>query len=257
VCASSHSGWRYRSVRKDVLSKLPTFDSASLLRLSVSCLRQVLPFSISAFWVSGAPLFDQRLQPVDTSGGRCRGFSNRRPRVVLTPRPVEMPTSDVNSPVFGSGIRAPPDRQYYVAVVGQLKIRIARRSLRRTGDRRASFQSTRQERQLAKRPGSSADPCGHHGGWRRSDGTGPTPGPAWRTASMPTLISCPFWSLRDRRGRKPSREHPETSDRHPIAAGLAERPGQRNAVEPCQAQLGRRAYFPELEFVIACTLMSR
>ena len=39
-CAASHSGWRYRSARKDVLSKLPTFDSASLLRSSSLCLRR-------------------------------------------------------------------------------------------------------------------------------------------------------------------------------------------------------------------------
>src|ERR1039458_2477431 len=32
VCAWSHSVWRYRGERKDVLSKLPTFYSASLLR---------------------------------------------------------------------------------------------------------------------------------------------------------------------------------------------------------------------------------
>ena len=28
---------------------------------------QVLPFSISAFWVSGAPVFDQRLHPAQAS----------------------------------------------------------------------------------------------------------------------------------------------------------------------------------------------
>ena len=32
--------WRYRIARKDVLSKLPTFDSASLLRSSSLCLRR-------------------------------------------------------------------------------------------------------------------------------------------------------------------------------------------------------------------------
>ena len=40
VCASSHSVWRYRGERKDVLSKLPTFYSASLLRSSSLCLRR-------------------------------------------------------------------------------------------------------------------------------------------------------------------------------------------------------------------------
>jgi hypothetical protein len=50
-----------------------------------------------------------------------------------------------------------------------------------------------------------------------------------RTASMPTSVSCPLWSLRDKRGRALSREHPKTPDGHPIATRSAKRlgPAQR------------------------------
>ena len=47
------------------------------------------------------------------------------------------------------------------------------------------------------------------------------PGPAWQSASMPTLISCLAWNLRDQRGR--CRESLEKLGRHPIAGMSAER----------------------------------